>query len=108
MGGVVEIEIEVVVGAVDVMADQPSGCAADEDVGGEVLFGEDAADADAGGETIDGCSGKPAGVFVADDGGHRPGGGGVIRGEGGVERTGAEEVALGVVRPRGVRGGRRT
>ncbi len=94
---IVDIEIKVVVGAVHVTADEPSGYAADEDVGGEVLLGEDAADADGGGKTVDSGSGKPAGVLGAEDGGHRPGGRGVSRGEGGIERRGAEEVAFGVV-----------
>ena len=47
--GVEGVQGEVVVGAVHVMADQPPCSAADEDVGGEVLVGEDAADADASG-----------------------------------------------------------
>ena len=74
-GWIVDIEIEVVMGAVDVTSDQPPGGAADEDIGGKVLFGEDAAHANGGSETVDGCAGEPAGVFGGDNGGHRPGGG---------------------------------
>ena len=41
------------VGAVDVVADQPAGGAADQDIGGKVLFGEDSADAYGGGQSVD-------------------------------------------------------
>ena len=58
---------DMVVGAVDVVADEPACGAADQDVRGEVLFGEDSTDADASGEAVDGGAGDPAGVLVAED-----------------------------------------
>ena len=75
--GVEGVQGEVVVGAVDVVADEPACGAADEDIGGEVLFGEDAADADSGGQTVDCSSCEPARILVGDDRSEGPGGGGV-------------------------------
>jgi hypothetical protein len=89
--------MKVVVCAVDVASDEPACGAADEDVGGEVLLCEDAADADASGGAVDDGSGEPAWVFFADDGGHGPGGCGVVGREGGFSRAGVEEVSFCVV-----------
>ena len=79
--GVEEVEIEVVMGAVDVVADEPACGAADEHVRRKVLLGKHTADADAGGESIDCRARKPAGVFIANDGGHCPGSGSVVGGK---------------------------
>ena len=95
--GVEGVQGVVVVGAVDVVADEPAGGAADQNVGGEVLLGEDAADAYVVAKSVDRGAHEPAGILVADDRGHGPGGGGVVGGKGGVERARAEEVALRVV-----------
>ena len=56
-------------------ADQPAADAADQDVGGKVLLGEDAADADAGGKSVDCGAHEPARILITDDRGHGPGGG---------------------------------
>src|ERR1700722_14890777 len=101
-GGFKWVEGEVVEGAVDIVADQPAGGAAHDHVGGEVLLGEDTAEADAGGEAVYRSAGKPAGIFVTKNRSHGPGGGGVVGGKRGVEWTGAEEVAFGVVDGRAI------
>ena len=51
---------------VNIVTDQPSRCAAYENIGGEVVVGKYTADAHGRGQAIDHCSCKPAGVFVGD------------------------------------------
>src|SRR5882757_2396677 len=95
----------VVVGAVDIVADEPACGAADQDVGGEVLLGEDAADADSGGQSVDRGPCEPAGILVTDNSSYGPGGGGVVGGKAGVRWARGEEVALRVVHVRAVAAG---
>ncbi len=87
---------------IDVLSDQPSGDAADEDVGGEVLFGEDTADADRSCQAVDRCLRQPARILRCEDRGHRPREGGVVRGERSVIPGRAEELTVRVIGPRAV------
>src|ERR1700721_424798 len=57
----------------DVVPDEPSYCAADEDIRGEMLAGEDAGEADASGEAVGGDLGERTFVFGGNDGCRGPG-----------------------------------
>ena len=81
------------VSVIDVSSDEPAGDASYENVGGEVLLGEDATDADGAGEAVDRGFCEPSGIFAGDDGGHRPSQDGVVGREGTVVPAGAEEVS---------------
>ena len=60
--------------AVDhIASDEPAYCAAYEDIGGEVLAGEDTRQADAGGKAVGGDLRERAFVLGSDDGGGGPG-----------------------------------
>ena len=85
--------------AVDYIAsDEPAYCAAYEDIGGEVLAGEDTRQADAGGKAVGGDLRERAFVLGSDDGGGRPRDDGVIGRERRVEADAClEEFAFGVV-----------
>ena len=59
--------LPVVVGAEDVVADQPTGGAADEHVRGEVLLTQDAGERKAAGESVDPNLLPPGWVFGGED-----------------------------------------
>ena len=67
-----------------VAADEPTGGAAHEDVGGEVLLSHESGEADAGGPGVDHDAGPGVGVFTGNAGCGGPGEHGMGRRERGV------------------------
>ena len=65
-GGAAE-EAEIVMRIENIVPDQPASGAPNQNIGGKVLFRNDAADADTGGSAIYRRTGQPAGVFFADN-----------------------------------------
>src|ERR1700761_6404685 len=95
--GVEGVQAEVVVRPIDVVPNQPSSHASDQDVGGEVLFRKHSACTHSGCQPIDRSACNPARIFISNYCCERPCRGRVIRRKRRLSGARTEEVPFSVV-----------